>query len=396
MAAGAALTLVVAATAWAAVDTPWAQSNADAANSRTNPTETALSTTSVTKAQYLRSLTTRPDRWTDGCLPQPQVSTAAAIVGGRLYAVLSDHLKAITLKTGATVWDTPLDTTSSTIYVSISVVGGRVLVGENDCISQSDPAGVVESFSATDGTPQWTAGPGNGGPMSESAVSGSYVVVTSQGSTDSVPFMAVLNLATGSPVWSQATCTHFPTHPLVVGGNVIYTTCNTDDESNPKVVGAALATGKVAWSRPVLWNPEAGDSDVAGTGKNLFVQTGTGLADLNPSTGATLYTIPGSGVNALAVGASRVITTCAGGLCAYNRSTGAFQWAYDNDFQTPRVVALANGVVYAPDGHALNASTGKPIASLWFGQATELSVGDGYVASQTTSRMLDLFGLAGS
>ena len=279
---------------------------------------------------------TRPDRWTDGCF-QPQVSTAAAIVGGRLYAVTSDHLKAFTLKTGATVWDTVVDPGSdgpgsSTDYTSISVVGGHVVIGISDCISQSDPDGSVLAFDANTGAKQWNAPPGpNFGPVGQTAVSGSYVVVASPGSASVLPYVSVLNLATGKLVWTHGTCTHFLTGTLVVGGNVIYTTCNTDDQSNPKVVGAALATGKVAWSRPGLWNPQAGDSDAAGTGKNLFVQTGNGLTDLNPATGVTQYTIPGSGVNALAVGATRVLTSCAAGLCSYNRSNGALQWKYDNN-----------------------------------------------------------------
>ena len=59
-------------------------------------------------------------------------------------------------------------------------------------------------------------------------------------------------------------------------------------------------------------------------------------------------------------------------------------------------MALANGVVYASDGHALNASTGKAIAALWYGTTLRISVGDGYVASQTTSRIIDLFGAPGN
>jgi hypothetical protein len=53
-------------------------------------------------------------------------------------------------------------------------------------------------------------------------------------------------------------------------------------------------------------------------------------------------------------------------------------------------------VVPSVGGTALNAATGTVIKKVWSGQATALAVGDGRIAVNTDSRILDLFGLHGS
>ena len=219
------LTLLGAATAWAAVDTPWSQSDADAAHSRTNSTETILTAANVSKAIYLRSIVSRPVDVSPGIYgcETGMIPIAPVISGGRIYAVVSDHLKAFDLTTGNVVWDRAVDPASSTIYRTLSISGSRILLGTADCVSSSDPGGGVFAFSLATGTPLWTHGFSSGG-LNQVVTSGSYVVVTAPGAISASSFIEVLNVATGGVVWSRPDCEQTSTPALVVAGKVLYPT----------------------------------------------------------------------------------------------------------------------------------------------------------------------------
>lgn len=396
VAAVSSLVLLGAATAWAASDTPWAQSDADAAHSRANAAETTLSASNVASLQYLRSVLSRPSGPDDIC-EGGQIASAPVIAGGRLYEVVSDHLKAFTLSTGAQVWDAPLDTSSTSIYVSVAKSGNTIVVGAHDCISQSDPNGYMWAINATTGAQLWqSAGAPIGGTLDDLVISGAYVVAESGGAASSDPYVAVHALSTGATVWSRTTCpaTTERAKAIVVDGKVIYPKCNLDDSSNPSLVAATLATGVVSWQKSGAWIPEAGDSD-ATTAHHLYARSATGVADLNPASGATRYSIAGAAVHALAVDAQNVYVSCAAGICARTRATGAALWSTSTG-SNPPILAVADGVVYTSDGDALLASNGAVLTTILGAQASALSVGDGYLAVQTDPRIVDVYGLAGS
>ena len=386
--------LLGAATGYAAVGAPWAQSDANAAHSRANTSETTLSPTTVDQVRYLRSLAARPTPPSSvGCVRG--VGQAPVLADGHLYAILENHLAAFDLTSGARLWTTPLDVSGTTLYVGLAVSGGHVVVGEEDCLSQSDPDGFVQSFDAATGQSQWrVAASPLVGALLDVVVSGSRVV-NAGGAPSSTPYVAVRSLATGAVVWFKTACQLFPLPAVVEDGLVFVNRCDADGFSHPRLVAARLSDGAVLWTKPGFWSIERGDSD--GTnGVHLYAQHAGVLTDINPATGAVRYTIPGTDVRALAVDSARLYATCSAGLCTYARGTGALLWStpVDPSMGTAQS-AVADGVVYLPDGRALRASDGSLLTTLWVDRATQISVGDGHVAAVTDPRIVDVYGLAG-
>ena len=154
-----------------------------------------------------------------------------------------------------------------------------------------------------------------------------------------------------------------------------------------------LATGAHSWTKPGSWQLQRGDSDLS-TASHLYLSGASGVVDVNPGTGATRYTVAGAGTKVLAVSATQLFTDCPShtGVCAYTRATGAALWTVTGQGAP---LAVANDVVYLADGRALKASTGSVLTDLWTGQATQLSVGDGYIAAAVDPRVIDLYGAAG-
>jgi hypothetical protein len=100
------------------------------------------------------------------------------------------------------------------------------------------------------------------------------------------------------------------------------------------------------------------------------------------------------------VDGTRVYADCGTVVCAFSRATGARLWtstvpASGSGFWPARL-ALAGALLYTPVGTVLDAATGPVLKQLWDGQATELSVGNGYVVAATDDRVLDVYGLPGT
>ena len=161
-----------------------------------------------------------------------------------------------------------------------------------------------------------------------------------------------------------------------------------------------LTTGAMAWSRPDTWTFQRGDLS-GSAGKHLYARNTSGtVVALNPLTGQKQYSLSNA-VKVLVVDASRVYATCGSQgqyVCAYNISTGAFEWQ-NTRFGSPALAAEADGVLYLDSGVALNAATGQRIKTAPFisgSTAKALAVGDGRIATVSGSdRILDLYGLHG-
>jgi len=383
--------LAVSTAAYAAAAAPWPQSDFNAAHSRANLAETALSSASVAAVDYLRGLAVPPpDPTFDDVNCSTGVRTDPIIAGGVLYAVGEHRLAAYTLATGALKWSVTIDPQSISTYGGLALSGGHlVLAHEGACVT-NDPSGVVTSFDPATGAVQWNANLST--PVEEIVVSGNTVVVggASLGSGSAVK---ALNLATGAPVWTKESCLSFTKVPmLVVKGNVVFNTC-AEDGSGAAIEAVTLTTGAHAWTKSGAWQLQRGDSD-ASTAAHLYLSGSNGVTDVNPATGATRYTLPGAGATVLAVGASRVFTNCSShtDVCAYNRANGAALWTATGPAAP---LAVANDVVYLADGRALKVVNGSVITDLWTGEATRLSVGAGYIAVVVNPRVIDLYGATG-
>jgi outer membrane protein assembly factor BamB len=369
---------------------PWAQTNSNGAQSRANLTESTLTRANVSNVQYLRSVVAPP--LGSGCTdPSP---SAPVLSGGRLYTVVNGTLIATNAGTGAVVWRVTPDPDFLDLFDSIAVSGGLVIVSEEDCESQSDPDGAIQAFKATNGTTVWTHQAGF--PVEQMVVSGADVVETgaSEGGGQQT---AVLKVATGAVVWHKsdfALCANSD-NVVVVGGKVVWNRCNANN-GNSLLEADALATGTKSWTRTGSWAIERGDSD-ATSGHHLYAVNGSGpVSDLNPSTGATRFTLAGSGA-VLAVDATNAYATCTvQSVCAYTKSTGAKAWTSSTP-HSGGLAAEANGVLYLSDGSAVSTASGATITSLWFTDSpTALVIGDGRIAVVNDPRVLDLYGLAGS
>jgi hypothetical protein len=368
---------------------PWAQTNSNGAQSRANLTESTLTRANVSNVEYLRSVAAPPSNF--GCTdPGP---TAPVLTGGRLYTVVNGTLIAANAATGALVWKVALAPDFDVSFDAIAVSGSLVLVSEEDCESHSDPDGTIQAFRTTNGTTAWTHGAGFA--IEAMVVSGADVVETGD-SAGGGQQTSVLKVATGAVVWHKsifAECEN-SNNVVVVAGEVVWNHCNADGSS--VLEADALATGTRTWTRTGDWTIERGDTDATGGTHHLYAVNGSGaVSDLRPVSGATHFTLAGSG-DVLAVDATNAYATCGGSICAYSEATGAKTWTSSAP-HSGGLAAEANGVLYLSDGSAVSTASGATITSLWdTDSASALVVGDGRIAVVNDPRVLDLYGLAGS
>ncbi|HEY7176261.1 MAG TPA: PQQ-binding-like beta-propeller repeat protein, partial [Micromonosporaceae bacterium] len=198
---------------------------------------------------------------------------------------------------------------------------------------------------------------------------------------------------TGALLWTKHFDNVCSEPAIVVDGLVIYNNCDTD-----KLTAAKLFNGSTAWTKAGIWTVERGDSDTTSAHHLYAVSTSGAVTDLNPTNGATRFTLTGA-THTLAVDATQVYAACNAGLCAYNRGTGALIWGeasasgWDVDTKS---VAIGGSVLYGANGTILRASTGAFVAVLSDQTANNVVVGDGRLAFTVDSRIIDLYGVSGS
>ncbi len=388
-----ALTLASAtAASGVAPVTDWAQTDAGAAHSRANVTESILTPATILSARHRASINVGVDNSHQPCATAGEISLPVES-GGFVYAIANGAVVKANATTGAIAWRTVLDPDNPYSYNSLAVSQGLVVAGALDCVSQSDPNGGLRAISATTGAKIWSSGASPvGGALHDMVVSGPYVVSvgTSLGSGTNV---GVHLLATGASVWSHtfgAGCGANGTRLAVAGGSVVYNACSF-------TTGAAflaadrLSDGVRRWTRAGPWDVLAGDTD-ASTGRDVYVRNSHAImTDLVPQTGAIRGVVTGA-TGLLAVGKSRIFTTCSVGVCSYSRASRALVWSVKVQLARP-LAALAGTVLYLDNGTVVRSDTGALLRSLWTGAATSIVVGEGHVVVVKTLRILDVYGL---
>jgi hypothetical protein len=367
----------------------WTQADHDASGNRANTTATAITAANVGQLDWVRGFaapTYKPDAF--GC---GEGWTTPVLLAKKAYVVKTGRLVALDLVTGAQLWQRAIDTVGESRSRVFAVDGGRVFVGQIDCVSQSDPTGSVRVYNASTGAPVWNQ-PVNA--LDGVAVSGTRVVATGR-SVGSGTSVRVFNSATGAVVWERFEDSACAATAVVVAAKVYYGECDPDTGAVLDLAAARLTDGVVAWRKPGSWSVDRGDA-VGSTAKHVYA----GNVDLNPATGATRFTLAGAS-SVQAVDATRVYAACGSVLCGYDRATGAKRWtstaAAGGGFGEARA-ALAGALLYAADGSVLDPATGAAVSQVWSGLAAELSVGNGYVVTAGTGsrRLLDVYGLPGS
>jgi hypothetical protein len=377
-------------------NSPWPQTNGNAAQSRVNLNEKVLTPSAVTKVKYLRQVVAPSRPGNPAC--GRQGIRAPVLAGGYVYAMTNYVLSKYNAATGRLIWRINPDRTLSTYYDSLALSGNLVIVGGDDsCTTESEVSGSIWAFNASTGALVWSANTTPELGFAGAVVSGSYVVTAG---ADLAYGVTVFNLSNGKPVWSHSDCgANLSDLPLVVGRLVMSYGC--DSHNNETIEADNLATGQAVWSLTGSWKLQSGDLN-SSAGQRLYVTNPSGtVVDLNPQTGQVAYSLS-QAVTVLAVGRYRLYATCGSAgqdLCAYNTSTGALEWQ-DTQFSAPSLVAEAAGVLYLDSGIALNAGTGRLITSIWQPsttnpRATAIAVGDGRIAVVPRPRVLNLYGLPG-
>ena len=120
----------------AAPNSPWAQTDANASASRVNLTETTLTSATVKKVVYRRSLAQPPNSSGSCSSSSPVISPALS--GGKLYTAGDGFISAFTASTGAILWQTSDALNDAAEYHSIAVGNGFVFVSSSGCQEPDD------------------------------------------------------------------------------------------------------------------------------------------------------------------------------------------------------------------------------------------------------------------
>jgi outer membrane protein assembly factor BamB len=373
---------------------PWFQTDYNAAASRANLAETTLTTATLSKVRYLRSITAPPNPPAEGCVAN-QGMVAPVLSGGSLYVIASGVVSDYDVTTGRLIWRRNPDPTFSTVYRSLAVSKGVVIAGGVGCDSVSDPNGFLVAFDAATGAKLWSSGTTAGGGALSSMVVANGLVVAIGSSEGSGTIVAAHNVTTGAPVWEGDFEACGGNRVIVVRGLVVFTACN--GSLTNFLQADSLATGKRVWRRTGNWTVLRGDSPAA-SGATLYARLGNTVEDLNPQTGATRFSLPGA-ADVLAVGATQAYATCSNAdVCGYSVATGKRLWGTVT-LGIPQSAAEAGGVLYMSGGDTVNATTGAVLRTLWVnfsGTTTALAVGNGHIAVVNDPRVADIYGLPGS
>lgn len=376
------------------VGSPWSQTNASPGLGRSNLTEKTLSPANVANVMLLRSLASAPATgFSAACDTGPAASPV--LVGGNVYDTGNQQLSKYSAHTGHLTWRVTLANSPDDpeVFPDLAVSGGLVLVAEDDCISQSDPDGVVAAYNATSGAHVWTVDPLE--PVTSMVVSGPNVVLEGD-SVGAGDIVGVYKLSTGAKVWQVENQPCGPWHAIVVHSMVMREVCNPIT-GYYSVEADRMTTGVTVWHLAHISLPLSRGTDSVPNGR-LYVTNSKGkIEDLNAATGATRLVLSGA-TSLLAVDLTRVYANCgATRVCGFSQATGKQIW-HLADSSTRG--AEANGVLYLGDGQTVNAATGTVIHRLWKLKATSLAVGDGRVAvvkppANLDAATLQLYGLAG-
>jgi hypothetical protein len=384
-------------------NSPWTQTNGNAADSRSNLSESTLTASTVAKIKHLRTYTAPASE--PACSTE---SVGAVLSGGDVTALVGGYLVKYVADTGHVIWRTPFSDGHAS---QLAVSDGEVIVGAEFCGTASDPEGTIDAYSQATGTFLWHsesvpdcqaggASCSSAGDMAGLGIADGYIV--SGGSTlASGSGVAVLKASDGSLVWEDTTSTCFISAPIVVHQQVIFSKCNASGA--PRMVADAVRTGARTWQEPGAWQVQRGDFSQTRGHNVLAVDPAGAVVDVNPQNGKTLGALPGA-VDVLAVDGLEAYATCAtpgdagapSSVCAFSLTSRKLLWRSGSPADTT-LATEAGAVLYLNTGAMLNARTGASLGAA-FHPGSEvvrgLSVGDGRLAlvTDTTS---ELYGLKG-
>ena len=362
---------------------PWAQQDANAAESRANLTDTSISTSTVADLALRRSITVAPPAEPTTC--DINAPLTPVLADGSLFVLANNTLARYSAATGARQWQ--ITTDPYTPYSHILVAGGLVIIGGTECAHSSAPYSSVDAYRETDGGFAWFAG-NSQFALDSMVVSGAYVVF---GDSYLHARTTVVRLADGSRVWSQETarCSVASGDTIVVAGEVIRERCLTNGTS--QLEGDNLPTGATLWHHSGSFTILRGDNDTSHGAHVYVTAAGSGtVTDIDAVTGATRFVVVGA-TDVLAVDRDRVYADCGqDSLCAYSVTTGNQVW--QTSYSGNHLIAVANNVVYNQDAE-FDAETGAYLAfDIGFNQTvTQLLVGGGYLIVVSNPRIVDIY-----
>jgi hypothetical protein len=385
-----------------AASSAWSQTGGNAADSRSNLSETTLTPKTVPGLRLLRTYTAPAD--SPGCTS----SVGPVLSGGDVLTLVNGYLVRYVAQTGHVIWQRQYADESDTV-TDLAVSDGEVIEGASACGTASDPEGFISAYSLATGKLLWTsyAVPScqQSGCEAQAGLNAMYTgggfIVTGGNAVASGYSVAVLSQLTGAVVWKDTSSTCPITGPVVVDQRVIFSKCSATGA--PRLVADAFATGARSWEVPGTWTVQRGDF-AQSRGRNVLATGPTDqTADLDPRNGRLLGELPGA-ASVLAADGIRAYATCGAttrnsgqaAVCAYSLATHEQVWS-SGPHPGTTLATEAGGVLYLDDGAMLNASTGKSLGTAFgslAGGVRGMSVGEGRldVVTATASR---LYGLRG-
>lgn len=383
----AVLLVALTASGLQAASTPpsdWPQPDADAAHSRANLNERALSPTTALSAVFdlAIALPPNPDPLNEFDLCQPQVHPTPAVTATRFFTAYGNAVAQFDLATGARLWRQQVrqipEREATHLVLSY---GSRVYAAMTDCSSESDPTMRLDAYDAATGQRLWEQRGFVG--WSDVVAAGQRLVMS--GYTVYGNSVNVLDAATGTTVWSRTDPLSCTANALVVRRSVIMAVC---DEERFALQARRLSDGALLWSRTGAWTPERGDRAGYDGQLVMAVSPSGRLTALDAATGATRWSTSLAS-QSLAVDNYRVYARCGDAVCALSRGNGALLWTGP---AVPGDVVVANGVLYLANGQVMRASTGAVLGRLWDDDHRLLAVAGGrVVASDADQRVFDLY-----
>jgi outer membrane protein assembly factor BamB len=326
-----------------AADPGWASDGYGPGATFYNPNESSINAGTVggVKLKWSRTL-----RHLDG---SPCGSFGEPVsANGRVFVTDQAGIAAYQVSTGQRLWTFDYEDPEDNGAPRLSIAGGTLLAGNNDCNSNSDPNGRLLALDAATGAKLWDLGLD---PPVESMVVDRGVVVVSGSSPSDAETVAAYRIGDGSRAWSRQS---YASPGISAGGRLLVNRTDRDATS-----ALDVRTGKVLWTRLKRWDGMGS----APAGDRFYVSDGTGSLISITSTGGAVKWTARRQNGLIAADGRRIYRVAGERVAALNATTGKQLWSREFLGETGQPVR-AGGLLYTGiDGGnplgVLHASTGK-------------------------------------
>jgi outer membrane protein assembly factor BamB len=330
---GLVVATATAAPAHAATSPAWDHPGYDAEDSYYNPGESTINASTIGVLTRRWSV---PLRARDGACTGP---SAPVVAGGRLFATDDLGISAYQAAGGAPIWRFGWDDPDDSSTPRLAVAGSRLIAANGDCHSNSDPDGTITALDAATGQVRWHVRTDI--PIVTVAVDKDVVVVSGESPSDEQATIA-FRTTDGRRLWSK---TDYSSSGVSANGTLLLTHSST-------TVAVAITTGAVQWTKPQIWYAQCATP----ASDRFIVNAGTGLASIDASTGALLWTAPGEAGELIATDGRRVYRASDQAVEALDARSGRRSWSRQLPAEAQQPVR-AGGLLYT-GGPVLNAATG--------------------------------------